>query len=574
MTDYRTMRSLNNRRSLTRVLRGILASVAVGGFMLLAPLTAGADSTGAAGTTTTTVAPTSSSTTTTMVPATTTTTTTTTTPPRVASASTPTATTTTVPTTTTTALSGRAHIATALDHLVLSPASVTFTLIGNQTYKAEGFDASNNDLGDVTSSTTFTISPDGGCAPPFTFIPDTCTAQTAGVHTVTGTDGTATGTATLTITPGPIDHLVLSPASVTINVGSHQLYTAEGFDQLGNDLGDVTSATTFTGSGPGDVTCIGNSCTPNVGSTPQTPDHLGVTGTDGPCTTVSCFDNNGPNGLVTGHASLFSIAAPPVAHDQSASTNYQTQIVINLLPHITVGTGSLQLDTTAIRVAPQHGTAYSAAASLVGPGGWAADGTIKYVPASGFSGVDSFGYSIGDSNGYQATATVTITVGPSPPTANNTLATTNYQTSINVPVNVDPGSDPLAANPIRIVQGPTHGTATVQPSAQVTAASPSGAGTIIYTPSAGFSGRDSLTYEGCSVDGLCGQATLDIVVGPPAAVAPQVAPPATTPVAPPPSLPNTGANVAKLVYVGLAALLLGLLLVGAATYRRNRWQQF
>src|SRR5213076_1862964 len=69
----------------------------------------------------------------------------------------------------------------ALDHLVLSPASATITAGGSQTYTAQGFDASNNALGDVTAATTFTIS-GGSCTGA------SCTASVAGPHTVTGTD--------------------------------------------------------------------------------------------------------------------------------------------------------------------------------------------------------------------------------------------------------------------------------------------------------------------------------------------------------------------------------------------------
>jgi hypothetical protein len=76
----------------------------------------------------------------------------------------------------------------ALDHLVIAPASGAISAGASQTYTAEGFDQSNNDLGDVTSATTVTISPNGSCTGA------ACTATVAGDHTVTGTDGTATGT--------------------------------------------------------------------------------------------------------------------------------------------------------------------------------------------------------------------------------------------------------------------------------------------------------------------------------------------------------------------------------------------
>ncbi|MDP9074786.1 MAG: hypothetical protein M3N98_11545, partial [Actinomycetota bacterium] len=142
-----------------------------------------------------------------------------------------------------------------LDHLVLSPPSATVTSGTAQAYRAEGFDASNNDLGDKTKDTTFTITPDGSCTAA------NCSATIASIHTVHGTLGTATGTATLTVKPasGALTRLVLSPASASIVAGGSQAYTAEGFDAAGHDLGDETSATTFT-IVPSDGTCT-SACT-------------------------------------------------------------------------------------------------------------------------------------------------------------------------------------------------------------------------------------------------------------------------------------------------------------------------
>jgi hypothetical protein len=76
---------------------------------------------------------------------------------------------------------------------VISPESATISAGGSQAYTAEGFDASNNSLGDVTASTTFSIVPDGSCTGA------TCTASVAGPHTVTGNDGGRTSTASLQV---------------------------------------------------------------------------------------------------------------------------------------------------------------------------------------------------------------------------------------------------------------------------------------------------------------------------------------------------------------------------------------
>src|SRR5207253_2087858 len=116
-----------------------------------------------------------------------------------------------------------------VDHIVISPSSATISAGGSQTYTAEGFDASSNSLGDVTSATTFSITPDGSCSS------NVCTATTAGAHTVTGNDGGTTSTASLTVNVGGLDHLALSPASATISSGGSQTYTAQGREQYSSE---------------------------------------------------------------------------------------------------------------------------------------------------------------------------------------------------------------------------------------------------------------------------------------------------------------------------------------------------
>ena len=161
--------------------------------------------------------------------------------------------------------------AAALASLVLSPANATISAdVGSQAYTAEGFDSTNADLGDVTAATTFAIAPDGTCTGAV------CTAASIGTHTITATDGTVTATTSLTITPGALAKLVLTPARATVVTGGAQPYRAEGFDRGGNDLGDVTAATTFTIAPDG--SCSAATCTPSAPG-----DHT-VTGQDGTVT--------------------------------------------------------------------------------------------------------------------------------------------------------------------------------------------------------------------------------------------------------------------------------------------------
>jgi outer membrane protein assembly factor BamB len=160
--------------------------------------------------------------------------------------------------------------AAALDHLVLTPSSATIAAGESQTYIAEGFDAYDNSLGDVTSATTFSISGGGSCSGAW------CWSMVAGDHTVTGTDGTPSGTATLHVNAASLDHLVLSPSGDTISAGGSQAYSATGYDASGNSLGDLTSATTFTIDS-------GTACPADTCSATLAGDHI-ITGTDGAAT--------------------------------------------------------------------------------------------------------------------------------------------------------------------------------------------------------------------------------------------------------------------------------------------------
>lgn len=79
-----------------------------------------------------------------------------------------------------------------LDHLELSPSSAMITSGDSQTYTVEGYDAANDDLGPDPNA-TLSITPDGTCTG------YTCSPAGDGDHTVTATDGTAQGTAMLTV---------------------------------------------------------------------------------------------------------------------------------------------------------------------------------------------------------------------------------------------------------------------------------------------------------------------------------------------------------------------------------------
>src|ERR1700688_3077558 len=118
-----------------------------------------------------------------------------------------------------------------------------------------GFVSFNNQIADETSSTTFTIAPDGSCSGA------TCTASIAGPHTVTGTDGLATGTASLSVNAGTFSMLQLlvpgetaAPGTVSGKTGTPSTeyvngpfkVTVNAVDQYWNLVNTVTDNVQIT----------------------------------------------------------------------------------------------------------------------------------------------------------------------------------------------------------------------------------------------------------------------------------------------------------------------------------------
>jgi len=61
---------------------------------------------------------------------------------------------------------------------------------------------------------------------------------TAGTSYITATAGSAEGYATVELVPGPLDHVVVSPAGADLHPYDTQQFTAQGFDQYDNEIAD------------------------------------------------------------------------------------------------------------------------------------------------------------------------------------------------------------------------------------------------------------------------------------------------------------------------------------------------
>jgi hypothetical protein len=118
--------------------------------------------------------------------------------------------------------------------------------------------------------------------------------------------------------------------------------------------------------------------------------------------TVSVSDGANPAQTVSFDWTVFDINRVPVAVDDSATTQIDTPVTVDVLANDSDADGDVL--TVVSTTTPPNG---SAAIN--------ADGTVTYTPNTGFTGNDAFDYTIEDGFGGVATAAVTVTVVAGPP---------------------------------------------------------------------------------------------------------------------------------------------------------------
>lgn len=256
---------------------------------------------------------------------------------------------------------------------------------------------------------------------------------------------------------------------------------------LANDSdpdGQIITNTLKIASGPANGAATVNPATSQISYTPNP----NFNGNDR--LTYRICDNNNACSTTSVTITVTPVNDPPVAVDDSATTDEDVPITIDVLAN------DLDLDGDSLTVVsttpPANGTV------TVNP-----DNTITYSPGLNFNGPITFTYQISDGT-TTATATVTITVTPvnDPPTAVDDTASTAEDTSQLVRV-LDNDSDIDGPNPlsISVIGSPANGTAVIDLPG------------IRYFPNPNFSGVDTFTYT--ITDGaLTDTATVTITVVP------------------------------------------------------------
>ncbi len=195
-------------------------------------------------------------------------------------------------------------------------------------------------------------------------------------------------------------------------------------------------------------------------------------------------------------ARIVSANSPPEAADDSAVTDEDTAVVIDVLANDTDSDGTLLPGSTTVTSGPGNGS------TSVNGG----TGAITYTPNADYNGGDSFVYQVCDDGGACDTATVTVMVNDvnDPPLAMDDGAATDEDTAVVVDVlandwDVDGA---LVPGSVQVAAPPTQGGTSVDGTT----------GQITYTPNTGTSGGDSFVYEACDDDGACASATVSVTV--------------------------------------------------------------
>ncbi|MBC9798653.1 Ig-like domain-containing protein, partial [Sinomicrobium weinanense] len=189
-----------------------------------------------------------------------------------------------------------------------------------------------------------------------------------------------------------------------------------------------------------------------------------------------------------------------MANDDSAVTPLDTPVDIDILANDEAG--NVPIDPTTVTIMSQAGDGMAEVDPV--------SGVATYTPDAGFTGEDTFTYTVKDDDGYTTNeATVTIIVGGNNGglMANDDSVTTLVDTPVDIDVvaNDQAGNADIDPVTVALVDLPENGTANVYDNT----------GVVEYVPNAGFIGEDTFTYTVDDEDGYTSNvATVTITIDP------------------------------------------------------------
>lgn len=313
---------------------------------------------------------------------------------------------------------------------------------------------------------------------------------------------------TYTISDGK-GHAATASVSVTVSNGAPiavadaittDQNVASSFDPRSNDTdpdGDTLAITAKTNGAHGAVAIVAGT---SLTYTPTT----NYNGTDSFTYTIS--DGQGHTATATVVVTVTAVNQVPVAANDSINTAQNTAKSFD--PRINDSDYENDPLTITAKTDGTHGTvAINSSTSLT------------YTPATNYNGADSFTYTISDGQGHTATATVSVTIANTAPTA--------VADSISTPQNTAKTFDPRSND--TDVDGDSL-TITAKTDGAHGVVAIVGGNSLTYTPAPGYNGADSFTYT--IADGQAHTATATVTVavtnGAPVAVADAISTPQNT----------------------------------------------
>ncbi|MBN2509445.1 MAG: tandem-95 repeat protein, partial [Spirochaetales bacterium] len=274
-----------------------------------------------------------------------------------------------------------------------------------------------------------------------------------------------------------------SPAVLAADTASVDEDASVLIEVLLNDVdaeGDDITVASFTQGAHGTVVQEGE----NLRYTPDED----YNGTDSFTYTVS--DGTAESSAATVSVTVHPVNDAPSAVNDTAAVEESDTVLVDVLANdADVDGDSLAVESVTT---PGNGTAVI-------------EGTqVRYAPSAGYSGTDSFAYTITDGYGGTASATVTVTIGPvnDPPTPVNDTASVNEDASVLVAVmanDTDPENDTLSIS--SFTQG-LNGMVSQE------------GDNLRYAPDENYNGADSFTYTVSDGNGGTANATVSITVNP------------------------------------------------------------